>query len=297
MSDTIQRTSFAKTLRAIFLGVALLALSVACAGYLLLSEIRRPAGNDATPVEFIVEPGDSASVIATRLGMANLIRQPLLFTLLVRMQGLDSELQAGRYLLRANMTMSEIIAALQNSRVEEVQVTIIEGSRLEEIAEQIAAAGLVNVTEQAFLRTARNGAAFQPQHFYLNSLPPGASLEGYLFPDTYRFAVTATVTEVIEIMLDRFDEQYATFEREVTVNVSIRSVSMKSTVLPARTTHVSIQGCRPDRSPVRGLRRYALLPDPTHRRHTSTLSLPAPRPAHTILPLRLRSFSASSGST
>ena len=98
MSDTIQRTSFAKTLRAIFLGVALLALSVACAGYLLLSEIRRPAGNDATPVEFIVEPGDSASVIATRLGTAILIRQPLLFTLLVRMQGLDSELQAGRYL-------------------------------------------------------------------------------------------------------------------------------------------------------------------------------------------------------
>ncbi len=217
MSDTIQEASFARTVRAIFLGVALLALSVACAGYLLLSEIRRPAENDATPVEFIVEPGDSASVIATRLGTANLIRQPLLFTLLVRLRGLDGKLQAGRYLLRADMTMSEIIAALQNSRVEEVQVTIIEGSRLEEIAEQIAAAGLVNVTEQAFLRAARNGVAFQPQHFYLNSLPPGASLEGYLFPDTYRFAVTATVTEVIEIMLDRFDEQYATFEREVTV--------------------------------------------------------------------------------
>ncbi|MGQ9894555.1 MAG: endolytic transglycosylase MltG [Roseiflexus sp.] len=217
MSDTIQGASLAKTLRAIFLGVALLALSVACAGYLLLGEIRRPAGNDATPVEFIVEPGDSAGMIATRLGTANLIRQPLLFTLLVRLQGLDGKLQAGRYLLRADMTMSEIIAALQNSRVEEVQVTIIEGSRLEEIAEQIGAAGLVNVTEQAFLRAVRNGAAFQAQHFYLNSLPSGASLEGYLFPDTYRFAVTATVTEVIEIMLDRFDEQYATFEREVTV--------------------------------------------------------------------------------
>ncbi|MCS6841302.1 MAG: endolytic transglycosylase MltG [Roseiflexus sp.] len=217
MPDTDRSAAFAKTLRAIFLGIALLALSVACVGYLLLIEIRRPAGNDASPVEFIVEPGDSASVIATRLGAAGLIRQPLLFTILVRFQGLDSKLQAGRYLLRADMTMSEIIAALQNSRVEEVQVTIIEGSRLEEIAEQLAAAGLVNVTEQAFLRAARNGAAFQAQHFYLNSLPPGASLEGYLFPDTYRFAVTATVTEVIEIMLDRFDEQYATLERDVTV--------------------------------------------------------------------------------
>ncbi|MFQ3630040.1 endolytic transglycosylase MltG [Roseiflexus sp.] len=232
MSDTVRGTAFAKTLRAIFLGIALLALSVACASYLLLSELRRPAGVDAAPVEFIVEPGDSASVIATRLGTANLIRQPLLFTFLVRLQGLDGELQAGRYLLRSNMTMSEIIAALQNSRVEEVQVTIIEGARLEEIAEQIAAAGLINVTEQAFLRAARNGAAFQSQHFYLNSLPPGASLEGYLFPDTYRFAVTATVTEVIEIMLDRFDEQYATFERDVTVpRVSVHEIVTMASIV------------------------------------------------------------------
>lgn len=185
MPDTDRSAAFAKTLRAIFLGIALLALSVACVGYLLLIEIRRPAGNDASPVEFIVEPGDSASVIATRLGAAGLIRQPLLFTILVRFQGLDSKLQAGRYLLRADMTMSEIIAALQNSRVEEVQVTIIEGSRLEEIAEQLAAAGLVNVTEQAFLRAARNGAAFQAQHFYLKQpaawrKPGGISVSRYL---------------------------------------------------------------------------------------------------------------------
>lgn len=208
---------FSRTIRALFLGVALLALSVACVGYFLLSEIRRPAGSDDTPVEFVVEPGDSTSAIATRLGAENLIRQPLMFTILVRLQGLEGQLQAGRYMLRANMTMSEIISALQNSRVEEIQVTIIEGSRIEEIAQQIAAAGLVNVNEQAFLRTTRDGAEFQSQHFYLSSLPPGASLEGYLFPDTYRFAVTATVTEVVEIMLDRFDEQYASFERDVTV--------------------------------------------------------------------------------
>lgn len=206
-----------RMLRALFLGIALLALSVACAGYFVLAEIRRPASVDDTPVEFIVEPGDSTSAIATRLAEEELVRQPLAFTILVRMQGLEGELQAGRYILRPNMTMSEIISALQNSRVEEVQITIIEGSRLEEIAEQVAAAGLINVNEQAFLRAARDGAAFQAQHFYLNSLPPGASLEGYLFPDTYRFAVTATVTEVVEIMLDRFDEQYASFERDVTV--------------------------------------------------------------------------------
>jgi UPF0755 protein len=207
-----------KTLRALFLGVALVSLTVACAAFALLSEVRRPAGDDETPVEFIVEPGDSTSAIATRLSDEGLIRQPLLFNILVRSQGLEGSLQAGRYLLRPSMPMSEIIAALQTSRVEEIQITIPEGVRLEEIAQQIGSAGLLNVTEQDFMRVARDGAAFQENHFLLSSLPAGASLEGYLFPDTYRFAVTATVEEVVETMLSRFDEQYASFETEVTVS-------------------------------------------------------------------------------
>jgi len=208
----------ARALRALFLGIALVSLAVACMSFALLNEIRRPASNDSEPVEFIVEPGDSTSMIATKLGEEGLVRQPLLFTLLVRMQGLDGQLQTGRYLLRPNMSMGEIIAALQISRVEEIQVTIVEGSRLEEIAEQIGALGLLNVDEQTLLDTVRNGSSFQAEHFLLSSLPSGASLEGYLFPDTYRFAVTASVTEVVETMLNRFDEQYASFETEIQVS-------------------------------------------------------------------------------
>lgn len=210
--------SLSKTLRAAFLGVALVAAMVSCAGYAFLTELRQTAGESAELVEVIVEPGDTTSTIATKLRTAGLIRQPLLFSLLVRIQDLDDKLQAGRYLLRPDMTMSEIVSALQNSRVEEVQVQIIEGLRLEEVAEVIDAAGLAFVDGQTFLETARNGEAFQPNHFLLSSLPPGASLEGYLFPDTYRFAATATVTEVVETMLNRFDEQYATFETEVRVS-------------------------------------------------------------------------------
>jgi UPF0755 protein len=214
-----------KTLRAAFLGVALVSLTVACLAFVLLSEVRRPVSAETSQIEFVVEPGDSTSAISTRLKDEGLIRQPLLFNMLVRLQGLEEQLQAGRYLLRPNMTMSEIIAALQTSRVEEIQITIPEGARLEEIAQQIGSAGLINISEEEFLRVARDGAAFQSGHFLLSSLPAGASLEGYLFPDTYRFAVTATVEEVVETMLTRFDEQYASFETEVTVsNVDVHGI-------------------------------------------------------------------------
>ncbi len=221
----------ARALRALFLGIGLLALAVACASFTVLTEIRRPAGTSDEPVEFIVEDGDTTSAVATRLGSEGLVRQPLLFSTLVRMQGLDGKLQAGRYLLSPSMTMSDIMASLQNSRVEEIQVTIVEGSRLEEIAEQIGALGLPKVDEESFLATARNGAAFQDRHFLLQSLPDDASLEGYLFPDTYRFAMTATVTEVVDVMLDRFDEQYSTFETQVQVDADVNQIVTMASIV------------------------------------------------------------------
>lgn len=222
-----------KTLRALFLGVALVSLMIACAGYALLREVRAPAGSSSAVTEITIEPGESTGAIATKLRAAQLIRQPLLFTLLVRSQGLDGKLQSGNFRLRPNMTISEIVSALQTpTRIEEVQVSIREGLRLEEIAEQIGDAGLDHVSAETFAAAARDSATFKPQHALLESLPPDASLEGYLFPDTYRFAKTATITDVIDTMLNRFDEQYATFEKEVIVSdVSVHQIVTMASII------------------------------------------------------------------
>src|SRR4029078_8884808 len=111
-------------------------------GSILLNEIRRPAGTDDTPIAFTVEPGDSTGAIATNLRREGLIRIPQMFTLLVRMQGFDGNLQAGNYVLRPNMTMSQIISALQiGIKVEEKEITVVEGLRLEEIAATVGGVG------------------------------------------------------------------------------------------------------------------------------------------------------------
>jgi UPF0755 protein len=201
--------------RALMLGVALIALVLACGGFVALSELRAPAVTEGDPVEFVVEPGATTSEIATNLRADGLIRQPVLFTLLSRTQGLDGKFQAGRYVLSPTMTMSQIMIALQKSQVEDVQVTLREGLRLEEIATTLEAAGIVG--SEAFLAVARDGERFRDQYFLLNQLPSGSSLEGYLFPDTYRFERNSEPEQVIRTMLDRFAEQYATIERAVQV--------------------------------------------------------------------------------
>jgi len=173
-------TALSKTFRALFLGVALVSLMIACAGYAFLRELRRPAGNSAEPVIVTVDPGESTSAIATKLRQSALIRQPLLFTMLVRSQGLDGRLQAGSFRLRQNMTISQIISALQVTvKFEEVQVRIREGLRLEEVAEVIGSAGLDKLDEQTFLETARDGARFKDGHILLSSLPMTATLDGF----------------------------------------------------------------------------------------------------------------------
>ncbi len=202
--------------RALLLGLSLLALVISCGGYVLLSELRATPAATGDPVEFIVAPGETANDIANRLGEAGLIRQPALFRALVRWRGLDQQIQAGRYVLSPAMTMSEILIVLQSGRVvNDIQITIPEGLRLEEVAAIVAAAGLVSEAE--FLAVARDGERFRADYFLLNSLPAGATLEGYLFPDTYRFAPSASAETIVRKMLDRFVEQYTTIERAVRV--------------------------------------------------------------------------------
>ncbi len=204
-------------IRALMLAVTLIAFLVSCGGYLLLRELRIPASTSDAPIEIEIQPGETTAHIATRLRAQGLIRQPLFFSALVRYLDLDRDLQAGRYLLRADMTISDILIALQSGRVGEIQITIPEGLRLEEIANLLGNAEFEQINEANFLEVAQNGGQFKDYYFLLNSLPSDATLEGYLFPDTYRIAVTATVTEVIDLMLTRFDQQYSTFDRDVRV--------------------------------------------------------------------------------
>lgn len=224
--------------RALFMVLALLAVVVTAAVMLLSSEIRRPASTDDTPIEFVVESGETTTSIATRLAEQKLIRQPLLFVLLVRMQELDDKMQAGSYLLRQNMTMSEIMVALQQARVvKEVQVTIIEGMRIEQIATVIGNAGLLNVDEATALEAFRDAERFRSGHVYLTDLPEGASLEGYLFPDTYRLNETATITEVVDTLLTQFETQYGTIERIVQVpDVNVHQIVTMASIIQREAT-------------------------------------------------------------
>lgn len=160
-------------------------------------ELAQPAGSDPRPRPFSIIPGDAARFVAARLQSQGFITDADLFNLYLRVTGLDRRLEAGNFMLAETMTMPEIAEALQEARFEEVLVTIPEGMRAEEIAERLAENYVID--GERFLsavRQPRSLSIFEDYDF-LRSLPDGASLEGFLFPDTYRLPVNASTPELI----------------------------------------------------------------------------------------------------
>ena len=164
-----------------------------------------PASDDPRPRPFTINPGEPARYIAARLAAAGFILDSDLFDLYLRVEKLDRNIEAGHFMLAETMTIPEIANELQQARFEEVPVTIPEGFRAEEIAERLAE-NLV-IDSERFLTAVRRPQSLDlgDGYDFLNDLPDGASLEGYLFPDTYRFPVNASGPEIVlASMLDNF---------------------------------------------------------------------------------------------
>ena len=102
-------------------------------------KLKQPAGDDDTPVTFVINPGETVAEIATRLQEAGLILDAELFRRYVQYHELDTTIEAGEFTLRQTMTIPEVAEVLQRGLVAEQAVTIQEGLRLEQIAAAVAA--------------------------------------------------------------------------------------------------------------------------------------------------------------
>lgn len=169
-------------------------------------ELTLAPGTDPRPRPFNIVPGEAARFVAARLENAGFVHDADLFNLYLRVNGLERRIEAGNFMLAETMTIPEVAEALQTALFEEVLVTIPEGFRAEEIAERLAENNVIEPDRfLAAIRQPRSLTIFGDYSF-LQDLPADASLEGYLFPDTYRFPVLASTPElVIAPFLSNFD--------------------------------------------------------------------------------------------
>ncbi len=181
------------------LSLFLLAIIAAAAGSAWL--IFLPAGpENETFVE--IAPGSTSNQIAAQLEQAGIIRSRYGFDL-VRLWK-RGRLKAGEYRFDHAAPATEVYARIVRGDVFTLPVTIPEGSTRFDIANRMAQAGFLNVTKDSFL------AATVSETPLIADLDPQArTLEGYLFPDTYRFPRRVTNTQILAAMVRRFRTEAA----------------------------------------------------------------------------------------
>jgi UPF0755 protein len=162
--------------------------------------------NQGKTITVVIQSGETTLQIANNLQAEGVIRNALAFRVWSRIKGLDTHLQAGAYNLNSNMTIDSIINQLLNAQPDYLVVTIPEGWRIEQMAKQFGAAGLIKFNVQDFLKYTKNPAQFPDFAKYpiLKSIPPGAGMEGLLYPDTYLLPINATARDVVNMMLAEF---------------------------------------------------------------------------------------------
>ncbi len=191
------------TLRVSVWVVGLVAIAVLALGF-VSSHKALPVTNSKLAVGSVlsVAPGSTSSDIGRMLEEGDLVRDSRMFSLLSRVLRIDDRLQAGEYLFSPGMSLMELMRRLESGNVVTARVTIREGMNLRQIAETLASRELVD--RERFLELAQDEALI-----YGDSSPivkPYASLEGYLFPDTYVFVRGQSEEEIIKRMVARFVE-------------------------------------------------------------------------------------------
>lgn len=197
---------------AAFLGVILIALGAAYAvlqghplrgaAALALLQVEAPASDEPRRVRLVVREGESAATIAQKLADRGLIRHPEVFRWVARWRGVDERFLPGEYELSPTMTLTEIMHVLQAGDPRTGLVTWIEGWRAAQMADVLDARGVVS--RAAFLASVAR--ADQPLARRLE-LPAEATLEGYLFPDSYQLGPATSAESFIATALGTFERR------------------------------------------------------------------------------------------
>ncbi|MBU0646091.1 endolytic transglycosylase MltG [Patescibacteria group bacterium] len=165
-------------------------------------------GPEAQEVEFTIEPGQSVETIAINLKEADLIKGETPFKLYTKWAKAESALQAGIFTLQTGMSYSRLVSELSRAEAAEVQVTIPEGYTLKQIGKAVREQ-LPQITEAEWLAVTGAETPLRASASVLSTLPEDQGLEGYLFPDTYRFREDADAETVAATMLSTLKRRLA----------------------------------------------------------------------------------------
>jgi UPF0755 protein len=169
-----------------------------CLGFLVLVFVVACGGGSSGTARATIPPGATLRVAAESLSRVGLIRSPALFRIYARIRGGERTIRAGTYELRKDLGWKEILAALNGGKGLVRSVTVPEGFSVPQIVRLVAAR--LQVPPESVQAAVRDTAWRRRLDV------PTASLDGYLFPDTYVLSEGSTARQAVALMVKRFEQ-------------------------------------------------------------------------------------------
>jgi UPF0755 protein len=160
-----------------------------------------PHRTDALPVTFVIPEGSTLNDTVSALHRHGLISSPLGFSILAKIRNAEHRIKSGEYRIIRPRSPSALLSKLMLGEVLTHPVTIPEGSTIFDIARTLEEAGFGSA--ESFIERAGEPCSVSPHYC------DGETLEGYLFPDTYRFSKGVEPSAILRKMVMHFRKVYA----------------------------------------------------------------------------------------
>ncbi len=180
-------------------------------------------------VDVLIQPGDTAGRAAERLERAGVLRDRLWLLLWLRLDGGVHDIRAGEYRFSRPVSPAQVGRVLLEGRVLLHAVTVPEGATRWQVAEALARAGFGDA-EEALAATAM-------AQLVADLDPEAATLEGYLYPDTYLAPAGTPAERIVRRMVERFRREWspARAARAARLGMSVREVVTLASIIEAET--------------------------------------------------------------
>lgn len=174
-----------------------------------------PAGSDPTPVEFVIAQGASSRQITDELVQRDLVTDPLAFSWVLASENRFDELRFGRHILNRTMSPRQVVGVLTGDPVTGngstgVSVSLRQGLRVEQIVAYFQTLPLQNLDVEEFFALANDPPAdLRDQFEWLNLIPDGRSVEGFLGAGVFDVEPDIDARTMLELLLQRWQESPA----------------------------------------------------------------------------------------
>lgn len=179
----------------------IIAIIASLGAWLWYNQQLMPVSDNSNEQAVTIESGSSAQEIADFLEEKSLINSSTAFDLYVRRQRVRNQLQAGIYLLSPSLSTPEIANKLVNGETASRQLTVIDGDTLGRIKQRLSDEGYDS--DQLAGIFDRESYEFE----LLESIPSDVSIEGYIFPETYKTGYFQSPRTLIELGLAQMQQQ------------------------------------------------------------------------------------------